>query len=557
MYKEFYIPLHSSNISIVFRDALISPVKYIDSWNNDIQSNNKQAILLSYKPYTVSERTSLLVVITSEECDEYLEQLNDYFFLFHKPIPISRVKNICFAEESQINTTIYNIEQGNGFVPKNIIKYLKADNFSIHNIQVNSITEFSNERTQWTNYNSVYNQLLGGIALMQISNISYNDYPFNFFNTISRFNNKIRNEIKELKFSTDYNKSTTIKKGKPESTIYEKIDFEAVRSWALKNENISLTTKNGLINIESIPHDKHSYILAVLATFGNDTGKRKTIDDFISSMLSYKFPDNKLEQLCLQFGINQGYSNFRNFYNISGKKLNVKFKLNSTIDYYIIESIYQYIFNENTENSNFEYLDNWIPIFHDNRDFKDYLTYKVLDKYVIYKKKSSVGSLAYFGELYLLFSDNELFKGFDKIFNENAKLEIKSIIKAIYSKVFSDVNFDKSKNPDFTYEKKKYEDKIMLLEQQINDLNNKPKKENLNSLPTEKAENSLHVSNNMLFLDDEMNRKLDFVSKLKKITELKTIAEFYGIKDGAKYSSSKEDINIIKRLIIEQIKKTK
>ena len=65
--------------------------------------------------------------------------------------------------------------------------------------------------------------------------------------------------------------------------------------------------------------------------------------------------------VALAFGVNQGYSEFRNEYNIEKKRSQVKFKMDSQFDYYIIESVYQFVFNDETDNESFPYIDAWCP----------------------------------------------------------------------------------------------------------------------------------------------------------------------------------------------------
>ena len=68
--------------------------------------------------------------------DNRIEQLKDDLFLFHKPIPISRIKKICFANKAQIKNTIYNIEKGTAFVPNDIVEYIETDELLNSNIEL-------------------------------------------------------------------------------------------------------------------------------------------------------------------------------------------------------------------------------------------------------------------------------------------------------------------------------------------------------------------------------------------------------------------------------------
>ena len=113
-------------------------------------------------------------------------------------------------------------------------------------------------------------------------------------------------------------------------------------------------------------------------------GKRKSVDDFISLLLSNRFSLERKEGLSLLFGMHNGYSNFRNLYKIKGYEKTVKFKLDSMLDYYTIESIYQYVFNGKT----FNYIDNWCPQ-QKIKSREGYKTFRILDKLVISSNSGS------------------------------------------------------------------------------------------------------------------------------------------------------------------------
>lgn len=76
--------------------------------------------------------------------------------------------------------------------------------------------------------------------------------------------------------------------------------------------------------------------------------KRKKIDSLIIS----NFKSDELQEspspdsLALLYGYNRGYCVFNNAYGLDAdSKLAVKFKMESKLDHYIIESVYQYIFH--------------------------------------------------------------------------------------------------------------------------------------------------------------------------------------------------------------------
>ena len=106
--------------------------------------------------------------------------------------------------------------------------------------------------------------------------------------------------------------------------------------------------------------EKATYIAAVLYTYGlENEGKKKKIDGLIISNFQTQIKQSRSEVIALCFGINRGYSAFSNKYKSGEKETIVKYELASQVDYYTIESIFQFTFFDTISNK-FQYLD-WIP----------------------------------------------------------------------------------------------------------------------------------------------------------------------------------------------------
>jgi hypothetical protein len=87
--------------------------------------------------------------------------------------------------------------------------------------------------------------------------------------------------------------------------------------------------------------------------------------------------------------LNNGYSKLRNKYKGLEKDNYVKFTLDSKLDYYIIESIYQFVFNGSQSRHTFNYLDSWCPTSKNKPNVKGYETFKILDTVIIAKNKQT------------------------------------------------------------------------------------------------------------------------------------------------------------------------
>ncbi len=554
--KNYFLPINSANISHYFRNGIILPSRYIkgNGWINDIQSKFNNSILLCSKPITEKSNCSLTIVFTDEE-QKYIKQISNNFFVFNKPLPISRVKQLNFVNEEQSKTTVYNIEQGDAYVPK-LISII--DNQETVNISELEKFKNTNNTENWEEKIGLFNRVLGGFSIMQIADVSNLEYPFNYFNTLSLINKEVENKIKDFNFENNYAPYINIKEKR--SAIYGKINLETVSKYAKEKEGFDLPIKRGLIRLEEINNNKNSYLLAILATYGNDAGKPKKISDFISSLINENFNSKIKEKLCLIFGINQGYSAFKNEYNIQGQKIKTKFKLDSEVDYSIIESVYQYVFNDKRDNTRFSYISEWCPKFNNNIDLRVYETYRVFDKEIIYKKKAHFGSPEYLHELFQLFSKNSLLAPIFNLFKENVINSIQSIIKDIYNKIKSDIELEEK------IKKQNIETKQLNLKKQIENLQNENKKlkEKIQEIskPTklikEELQNNVEEAKyDKLFnikADKKavINKRKEIISKTSKITELKIIGKYVGIKSISNYKASASDVEKLRRLIIEK-----
>jgi len=547
MNKNYYLPINSANISQYFSRGIILPSKYVEGWINDIQSKYNNLILLCNKPLTNETDCSLTVVFSDNELNE-IERISENFSVYGKPLSIARVRNLNFKEEQQSKTTIYNIEKGDAFIPELISIVNKNEIVDVS--ELNSAKNI-NYMQDWKEKINLYNQVLGGFAIMRIAEIKNIDYPKNYFKCFSVINTEVERQIKDFNFNQDYTPYLNISDKK--ASAYGKINTEFVTTYAKKYENFNLPTKRGLIRLDEIDENKKSYIFSILAIYGADTGKTKKISDFISALINDSFYTKSREKLCLTFGINQGYSAYRNQYDIGDIKVNTKFKLNSEVDYTIIESVYQYVFNNRRDNTSFAYINEWCPKNEKSVNLQKYETYRIFDIDVIYKKKAILGSQEYLQELFQRFSKNSVLAPIFNLFKENVASSVQSITEAIYKKVKSDIELEERQKKHGNI--KEQSD----LKEQINNLQNENQKlaNQLEQSPNidasvkkvEEAQSNyglnIGVDKNVV-----INKRKDIVDKTKKITELKVIGKYVGVKSISSYKAS--DIEKLRRLIIEK-----
>ena len=470
--EKIYLTIASVNLGHYFSKGCICPTRYISNRNEDIQNKFENSLLLGLKKFTNETNCSLEIILTNDEFQS-VKNVTNNFFLADIVLPISRVKSIFFTTGEQKDKTIWNINDGAAFIPDEIVHIDSSNDFA-DTKEIISVKYKSNNE-DWQNKIDLFNRLLGGFAFMRLGGKSWMNYSKNYFFSLSLINNLIKKQIEETHYKFDKNYDWAIidnKKFKElHSVIYSKINFQTVEKFA-SNEGIKLEKKLGNIQLDKIKSDTTTYLVAILASYGE--GTRKKIDDFISDLAMDKFPENRKEGISLIFGINKGYQAFRNNYKTQNFEAEVKFRLNSQLDYYTIESIYQFVFNKKIDNYSFPYIDNWCPKSVESLKTKGYEIYKIMDKTIIYKKKVQIGSLEYLQELYQSISANNLYekvtslingwlpsffktektKDANYYFEENLKSNIESIIKSIYEKVKRDIENEKKSDNEILLKEK-------------------------------------------------------------------------------------------------------
>ncbi len=383
MKKQFYLNISLVNLVYYFKTGLIKPSKYFEEWAEDRQSKYNNSLLFLYSNSISCDECSLEIVLNSEEKNQ-LVQIDD-FSLMNKPLPISRIRNIYFPT-GKSKQALFNIETADGFVNMQTVNEIKPIEKPIE------IPNFEDDTKNWEIKNRLFDRILGGFAVMKIAkHENFDEYSKHYFNYLAHINKKVEVN-KNIEFKDTQLKAIKINNDIPEADIiFKNVDLESVNHINKGKEEIKKDKFTDNILLDQITNEV-TYIMAVLSQYGDDFGKSYKIADFMSDIIEGKFRPETKEKLCLTFGINQGYSSFKNAYHINDHILEIKFKLDSELDYSIIESVYQYIFNDRTDNSSFDYINTWCPKFKNSVDENTFDTITVFDKKIIVQKKTGVGS---------------------------------------------------------------------------------------------------------------------------------------------------------------------
>ena len=384
MRETFYIPIYSMNLAHYLGSGIIAPSIYIENKNADIQDGFRNYLLLSSSKFTKETNCAIEIVINTDE--ETPKKISENFYLFDMPLPISRIKNIYFSNEEQKINTEFNITSGTAFIPEGFLEISQEENIDIKELEN---AEYKQSEKNWNDYLKKYDQILGGFSTMKISKEPFQNYPTHYFSTLGNINNFFNKILEQQNINIEnifqFAFTNEGKFKEFHNTIYSEIGYNEVERYAEK-DNVKLEVKNGLVQIDKILENTQTYLVAILQNYGK--GKRKQVDSFISDLIFGKFVEKKKEGLSLIFGLNKGYKAFRNKYKTSNFEVDIKFHLESKLDYYIIESIYQNVFNSLKSISSFKYIDNW---FTENKQVEiktlSYITYQMIDKTIIWKQR--------------------------------------------------------------------------------------------------------------------------------------------------------------------------
>lgn len=411
--QQFYLPINSNSLAHYFGRGLILPGRYYSNKVSDIQNRAGSALLISAKRWVKNSDCSLELGLTEKE-EKSLVKISEHFYILQSPLPISRVKNIFFINNDQSKTTVWNINNGAAFIPEKLIKVdIPVDSNLIYE---NEILDFKEpeESADFARKAKYFDHLLGGFALMRIAGDQFMNYSQNYFYTLSFLNERIKQDIikaqneNSVRFTEDYSGLLTKsdnKWGKWQSYFYQPINLSDVERIA-NDEGVNIQKRLGIPQLDNIDHNSILYDLVILATYGD--GKNKSIDSFVSDILNDKVLSFKKEELSLIMGLNNGYAALRNRYKFANGSKTVKFELESQLDYYVIESIFQFAFNSVKNSSFYNYIDSWVAQSTEPKPSRN--AYKVIDKWVVPKKKPKVFSPEYLEELFQSSANREIYK---------------------------------------------------------------------------------------------------------------------------------------------------
>ena len=198
MEKKYYLPIGSTSLAHYFGCACIKPSKYFDNKQEDLQDKFNDFLLVTTYLGTQQTDCCLELVLTGQEARELIP-LKNGFFLYEKPLPITRVRKIYFSNKERKEQTITNINMSTAFVPDELVEIKEFDNIQANDLEKPQDIHIAPYNEQLKRFNS----FLGGFALMRLAGEDYMNYSENYFATLSLFNSVIHRDLEDSKISID------------------------------------------------------------------------------------------------------------------------------------------------------------------------------------------------------------------------------------------------------------------------------------------------------------------------------------------------------------------
>lgn len=387
----YYLPINSTSLAHYFACACIKPARYFVNKPQDIQDTVDSFLLLSTVLGAKGTDCCLELALTDKEVSSLID-CNNGVLLCPYILPISRVKKVYFKSDKQLERTRSNINLSTAYIPESLAEVCT---FADIEIDMASITNTHNTKDYSANID-IFNRILGALALMKIAREPYMNYSENYASTLSFFNSKIKKDLERQgisikdKFHGLFSRSSSFQKFLP--YLEKQITKDDLNQIAFEDNQKIERSISKVILLDKL--NGKTYAFAILQSYGvGGEAATQKIDELISTNFA-KLKEGTAEGIALYYGYNRGYSVFSNAYGTEEtKKQYVKFLLNSQLDYYIIESVYQFAFNGITTSDTFSYIDTWCP---KNRPILRKKTdYIILDTLFVGKKKASVFSKEY------------------------------------------------------------------------------------------------------------------------------------------------------------------
>jgi len=427
--KTYYYPISSTSLASIFGRACILPASLYKNRLSDIQSKFENFILLTDHFGCMDSDCCLQVVLSSDE-EKTLVDIKKGFYLYESALPVSRIKRIYFENVAQSKRTISNINLSTAFIPNALVD---SNNNTFDDVNTSGVEVPENIVPLLEIIKKSYekfNRILGAMALMKTAHEDGCNYSAHYIDLLSKFNSYIASQKTmisdvDTKFHKVFDNHPTF--------LDHVVDYATLENEALeKKQFISKSKLTKVIDPSNL--ENSVYLCYVLYDYGvGEEAHRHKIDELILNNFT-SLKQGYQESCALYYGYNRGYASFNNQYRKDNKTEDVKYRLNSLLDYYTIESIYRYTFY-NMVSSEFDFFNSWVKTMTGRKAKRG--EYQILDTIVCDKKKAILFSEEWWKNCLAFFlqKDKVIFLGYDF-----SSIIIETILKPFASLVKDEIS---------------------------------------------------------------------------------------------------------------------
>lgn len=449
MNKTLFLPILATSLAHYLSNAIVMPVKYIKGdRNSDAQIRFPNSLLLTEGTLIEGESDCAFELVLTDEEISQLENLAEGIYSYNDILPVSRIKKIIFTDEKQAKNNINLVSLSTAFVPKALVEVNPHATFiSIRECKTPLADNNLSAKIK------KYDHILGGISLLRTITSEKQEYSLPFYVMLSRYNNLIKECLQSNKVSFDFLQGLK-KYDILNDYLGNTISPDIVEVVAQREHQRIKKGITGMINVDNLKDA--TLVASVLMDFkvdDEDHGRQK-IDGLLIDRFS-QFGD-EAPYIAFYYGFNRGYSRFAKSY----PGLVYKLEFNSQVDYYTVESIYQFCIGKKGVGV-FPYIDSWCPKQKVGRIGRGQI--QILDSVVTVTKKKEVFSQAWWKDFFATWLDK--FK--DAIWqkgSEGFREEMKSCIVSCAN--------EKADEVAYGYEKKIEDSKVEIqnLHKQIDEM---------------------------------------------------------------------------------------
>ncbi len=365
--KKFYLQISRIKLYDYAAQGLIVPDRYIvgEVAEENVESKNKNYLIFSNGYFKdLDEEVILLEIALTDDEKKILERTKvDGVYFWAIPLPITRISQIyTFDEQAQDDILKHSQTYESGSIPSDRFSVFDKDKFTL--CKYVELDEYV-EGKSYSNEIIKFDKIMGMFAFIKNTNLYYSDqtgifsnYSDHYFSLLGNFNKGIKSE--ESKFfkmiSVDKVLFDFVNSNQSMNNTYIEELIENTDDKEIKDIfNKLLSDPNSKRKALNKLRDKEGsyFYTCLLYIHRHKDGNQK--DNFKSNIVK-DIPYDKVEYSLALLGIYYGYSALRAsevisiedkyFDKLMYPKTNMKFELDTKLDYIAIESIYNFSFHE-------------------------------------------------------------------------------------------------------------------------------------------------------------------------------------------------------------------